>query len=132
MRDERLTTITETAAALGITARAIRFYETKGLIAPQRVGANRVYNHRDRGRLKLILRAKRLGFSLEDIREYLDLYDADPVQLEQQQLLLAKVEKRIAELEQQQTDLAITLDELRGISRQTRVYLERNQSEESQ
>lgn len=129
MNDQELATITELAEALGMTPRAIRFYESKGLILPQRVGANRVYNHRDRGRLKLIQRAKRLGFSLEDIREYLDLYDADPVQIEQQQLLLSKVKVRIAELEQQQIDLATTLEELREIARQTETYLGETESQ---
>lgn len=115
---EELMTITELGDELGLTARAIRFYETKGLITPGRVGSNRAYNYRDRARLKLIMRAKRLGFSLSDIAEYLDLYRADPEQLEQRQLLIAKVRKRIAELEQQKIDLEITLGELYEIERQ--------------
>ncbi|AKH19332.1 MerR family transcriptional regulator [Sedimenticola thiotaurini] len=115
---DKLLTVTELAEAFSVTPRTIRFYETKGLISPQRVGSTRVYTYRDRARLKLILRAKRLGFSLMDIREYLDLYNVDPEQIEQQRLLLAKVTRRIEELEQQQEDLAATLDELRDIEQQ--------------
>jgi len=115
---ENLQTITELGAELGLTSRAIRFYESKGLLNPARVGLNRVYNYRDRARLKLIVRAKRLGFSLNDIAEYLDLYQADPEKMEQRQMLIAKVRERIAELEQQKIDLITTLGELYEIERQ--------------
>ncbi len=107
-----LYSVTELADELGITPRAIRFYETKGLIKPQRAGTTRVYTHRDRARMHLILRGKRLGFTLADIREYLDMYDVDPSQTKQVQLLLEKVERRIDELEQQREDLETTLVEL--------------------
>ena len=107
-----LYSVTELAEELGITPRAIRFYETKGLIKPQRAGTTRVYTHRDRARMHLILRGKRLGFTLADIREYLDMYDVDPSQTKQVQLLLEKVERRIDELEQQREDLETTLVEL--------------------
>ncbi|MCP3662058.1 MAG: MerR family DNA-binding transcriptional regulator [Gammaproteobacteria bacterium] len=123
---DRLLTITELADDFGITPRTIRFYETKGLINPQRLGSTRAYNYRDRARLKLILRAKRLGFSLVGINEYLNLYEVDPEQLEQQQLLLVKVNKRIADLEQQQEDLATSLDELREIQQQAVCSLEQH------
>src|SRR5690349_1113891 len=101
----RLLSITELAAELGITARAIRFYEAKGLIVPQRIGGNRVYTHRDRGRLLIILRGKRLGFSLASVKEYLDLYDRDPTQREQVSHLLRGARQRIGELERQRRDL---------------------------
>jgi len=120
---DKLLTITELADALGLTPRAIRFYESKGLLNPARVGSNRVYNHRDRARLKLILRAKRLGFSLNDIGEYLGLYQVDSELLEQQQLLVAKVRERIRVLEQQRVDLITTLDELYEIERQAMAHL---------
>ena len=116
---ERLLTITELAHELGVTARAIRFYESKGLLEPQRVGANRVYTHRDRGRLLIILRGKRLGFSLASIKHYLDLYDAEPAHRTQLLHLLAGTRRRIAELEQQREDLEQTLAELRDIEGQT-------------
>lgn len=112
---EKLYTVTELAEVFGITARAIRFYETKGLLSPQRVGSTRVYDYRDRARLQLILRSKKLGFSLADIREYLDLYDPASGQREQQQLLLRKVRERIESLSQQQEALESTLAELRVI-----------------
>jgi DNA-binding transcriptional MerR regulator len=107
-----LYSVTELANELGMTPRAIRFYETKGLIKPGRAGTTRVYNHRDRARLQLILRGKRLGFTLADIKEYLDLYEIDPSQVKQVQLLLEKVTRRIEELEQQREDLETTLIEL--------------------
>jgi len=87
--------IGELAEELGISQRAVRFYETKGLLKPRRVGANRVYDRRDRARLMLILRGKRLGFSLHEIAEYLDLYDEDPKQLVQVRHLLNKVDQAI-------------------------------------
>lgn len=105
-------TVTELAAELGTTPRAVRFYETKGLLKPQRAGTTRVYTHRDRARLVLILRGKRLGFTLADIKEYLDLYVVDTSQTEQLLLLRGKVVSRMDELEAQRADLEQTLSEL--------------------
>jgi DNA-binding transcriptional MerR regulator len=120
MRDvmDKLLSITEVAEEFGVTPRTIRFYEAKGLISPQRVGSTRAYSYKDSARLKLILRAKRLGFSLTDINAYLELYIIDPTQKEQVQLLLDKVNDRITDLEQQQEDLIVTLEELRDIKKQ--------------
>lgn len=114
----RLYMITELAQELGVTARAIRFYESKGLLEPQRAGANRVYTYRDRARLLLILRGKRLGFSLAGIKQYLDLYDADPTHKKQFVHLLRSVRQRIDELESQYRDLELTIEELREIETQ--------------
>ena len=111
-------TITELAREAGITARAIRFYESKGLLTPRRAGTTRIYTHRERGRLQLILRGKRLGFSLTDIGEYLDLYDADPTQHDQIVLLLDRVNNRIGELESQKADIDDTLKELSSVRAQ--------------
>jgi DNA-binding transcriptional MerR regulator len=116
-------TVTELARETGITARAIRFYESKGLLKPKRGGTTRVYTHRERGRLQLILRGKRLGFTLTDIGEYLDLYDADPTQQDQIALLLEKVNVRIQELEAQKTDLEVSLKELSHVRDQARMAL---------
>jgi DNA-binding transcriptional MerR regulator len=113
-----LYTVNQLAEELGITGRAIRFYEAKGLIAPRRAGTTRVFDRRDRARLLLVLRGKRLGFSLAEIREFLDLYDADRTQVAQVRLLLSKTRTRIAELERQREDLEQTLDELREVERQ--------------
>ncbi len=108
-----LFTVNQLAEELGVTARAIRFYEAKGLIAPGRAGTTRVFDRRDRARLMLVLRGKRLGFSLASIREFLDLYDADRSQGAQLRLLLDSTRGRIRELERQREDLDQTLRELR-------------------
>lgn len=108
--------IADLAKEFGISTRAIRFYEAKGLLHPERVGSTRVFRRRDRARLILILRGKRLGFSLRDISEYLSLYDADS-QSAQVQLLAEKVDERLARLERQMTDLQTTIAELREIRR---------------
>ncbi|ODT78187.1 MAG: MerR family transcriptional regulator [Pelagibacterium sp. SCN 64-44] len=105
--------IADLAREFGISTRAIRFYESKGLLAPERVGATRIFRRRDRARLILILRGKRLGFSLRDISDYLSLYDADRTQ--QVNLLAEKVDERIALLERQRDDLETTISELREI-----------------
>jgi len=123
-RAGNMLTVTELARELGITPRAIRFYETKGLVTPRRAGTTRIYTHRERGRLQLILRGKRLGFSLTDIGEYLDLYDADPAQHDQILMLLEKVNTRIAALEVQKTDLDATLEELASVRKQALIALD--------
>ncbi|MDP6141030.1 MAG: MerR family DNA-binding transcriptional regulator [Arenicellales bacterium] len=121
---EDMLTVTGLARELDLTPRAIRFYESKGLLHPQRAGTTRVYTHRERGRLQIILRGKRLGFSLAEIREYLDLYDADPAQHDQLVLLLNKVSERLADLRRQQQDLEAILGELTDIRTQTLAALE--------
>ena len=112
---EEIFTIGQLADEFGVTTRTIRFYESRGLIRPERKGSNRTYNRRDRARLKLILRGKNLGFSLEDIAEYLALYDADPTQTAQTELLLRKVEGAISGLNKKRADLDRTLKELKEI-----------------
>lgn len=109
--------IADLASEFGISTRAIRFYEAKGLIKPERVGGTRIFRKRDRARLILILRGKRLGFSLRDISEYLSLYDADRTQTAQVRLLVDKVDERLASLERQLDDLGTTIAELRQIRR---------------
>jgi DNA-binding transcriptional MerR regulator len=111
----RLYGIGELAAELGISPRTVRFYEAKGLLRPRRVGVNRVYDRRDRARLMLILRGKRLGFSLQEVAEYLDLYDKDPRKLLQVRHLLAKVDDAIADLNRKREDIDATLAELATI-----------------
>lgn len=113
-----LYTVNQLAEELGITPRTLRFYEAKGLLSPRRVGNNRVYSKRDRARLKLILRGKRLGFSLEEIKEYLDLYNVDPSQQEQMRVLLARIRERLGTLAQQRQDLEATVSELKDIETQ--------------
>ena len=113
-----LYSIGDLASEFDISTRTIRFYESKGLLSPKRVGSNRIYTKRDRARLILILRGKRLGFSLEEIAQYLDMYDADPNQMAQIRLLLQKVERSVLELEDKQRDIADSLKELREIREQ--------------
>ena len=110
--------VTQLSKALDMTARAIRFYEDKGLISPRRVGGNRVYTIRDRARMILIQRGKRLGFTLREIKEYLDLYDADPTHAKQLRLLLKAVHRRIQRLEDQRIAVNETLAELRDMEAQ--------------
>ena len=114
---EKLYSVTELARELGVTARTIRFYEDRGLISPQRAGNTRVYTHRDRARMILILRGKRLGFSLRDIKEFLDLYVVDTTQVEQLQHLVKKVRSRIDQLEDQAEAVRVCLGELKDIER---------------
>jgi len=104
--------IAELAREFGITTRTIRFYEDQGLITPGRAGQRRVYAPRDRVRLKLIMRGKRLGFSLDEIREMIDIYDSDPTEKAQLHLVLAKIAERRAALTRQQRDIASMLGEL--------------------
>jgi DNA-binding transcriptional MerR regulator len=120
---DRLYTIGELAEELAVTTRAIRFYEAKGLIAPARRGIARSYTRRDRARLRLILRGKNLGFSLEEISQYLKLYDADPTQVAQTQMLLSRVERAIDDLQAKRTDLDRTLKELKDIRTQCAAHL---------
>jgi DNA-binding transcriptional MerR regulator len=110
-----LYSIGDLAQEFRISPRAIRFYEDQGLLAPQRLGGNRVYTHRDHARLVLILRGKRLGFSLSDIKEMLDLYYADPHHQEQLRVSIAKGRRRIAELEGQLVEITQTFQELRQL-----------------
>jgi DNA-binding transcriptional MerR regulator len=121
--ESRLFTIGELAAEFAVTTRTIRFYESKGLISPARRGVARTYSRRDRARLKLILRGKNLGFSLEAIGEYLKLYDADPAHIAQTQMLLSSVEEAIQDLQTKRADLDRTLKELKEIRAQCTEHL---------
>ncbi len=117
-------TISELAREFGLTTRAIRFYEDHGLIAPTREGRNRVYGNRDRVRLKLTLRGKRLGLSLSEIRELIDMYDAakdEPAQVERLQVFL---HKRRSILEQQREDIEAVLGEIAALEAQCRDFLD--------
>jgi DNA-binding transcriptional MerR regulator len=125
---EELRGIQSVAEELGVTPRTLRFYEDRGLIEPRRVGTTRIYTRREIGRMQLILRGKRLGFSLRDIQQFLDLYDADPQHVEQMRALAARCHERATELEQQRQAIDKTLAELRQIEREA---LERVQAAEA-
>jgi DNA-binding transcriptional MerR regulator len=108
--------ITDLVHEFGVTARALRLYEEKGLLAPQRVGTARIYSRRERARLALILRAKALGSSLEEIREYLDLYGQHGEGRKQQlEYVVRKTSAKIGELEDKRAQIDATLAELKLI-----------------
>jgi len=104
--------ISDLSAEFDVTARALRFYEDEGLIAPERRGLQRVYSHRDRARLAWILRGKRVGFSLGEIREMIDLYDIGDGRAVQRQVTLARCRDRIALLDRQKHDIDAAIAEL--------------------
>jgi DNA-binding transcriptional MerR regulator len=114
MKEQNTYSITDLAGEFGVTARTIRFYEDQNLIAPARQGQNRVYSKRDHARLAWILRGKRVGFSLAEIREMLDLYDVDDNRKTQRAVTLAKCRERIAALARQRDDIDATIAELQG------------------
>jgi DNA-binding transcriptional MerR regulator len=118
---EELTGIAEIAAEFGISTRTIRFYESKGLLSPRRINNARVLNRRDRARLVLILRAKSIGSSLDEIKQYLDLYgthgEGRPAQLK---FVIDRTEVAIAQLESRRAQIETTLAELRVINRTSR------------
>lgn len=118
-----LVTVTDLAREVGVTARALRFYEDKGLIVPLRVGTTRVYTNRERARMILILRGKRLGFSLREIKDYLDLYDVDPRQVTQTKALLARIAERRRELEDRRDALEQALCGLDDLERDATAFL---------
>ncbi|QQP90323.1 MerR family DNA-binding transcriptional regulator [Skermanella sp. TT6] len=120
----RTFSISELAEEFRVTPRTIRFYEDQGLLAPTRDGLNRIYSHRDRARLTLICRGKRLGFSLAEIKDFLDLYDTDDRQIEQMRYALGRGRERIRSLETQLEDVKQTLHELRALERQILDHLD--------
>ena len=116
-------TIGDLSREFGVTPRTIRFYEDEGMLTPDREGQRRLYGRRDRVRLKLILRGKRLGFSLAEIREILTLYETPPGEAGQLRFLVDKIGARRGELLQKRRDIEATLAELDGLEESCRVRL---------
>jgi DNA-binding transcriptional MerR regulator len=110
--------ISELAREFGVTTRTLRHYEDQGLVTPTREGINRIYSHRDRVRLKLALRGKRLGFSLSELRELFQLYDLANDERRQLEEFAVKLERRRAQLEQQREDVEVMLNEINFFSTQ--------------
>ena len=105
--------ISDLSSEFDITTRTIRFYEEKGLLTPRRKGNTRVYSPSDRIKLKLILRGKRLGFTLDESRSIIDMYDPEHGNTEQLQSLIAKVREKRVQLQQQLHDIDVMMLELR-------------------
>lgn len=120
---DRTWSIAELADELGVTHRTLRHYEELGLVSPQRVGTRRVYSRRDRTRLSLVLRGKRLGFPLPEIATIIDLYDAPRGRASQLEYVLAQIDERRTDLEARRADLDAALAELDAFERRCRTDL---------
>ncbi|QCF25395.1 MerR family transcriptional regulator [Hydrocarboniclastica marina] len=131
MTEKQSFTISELAREFDVTTRSMRFYEDEGLLRPERVGQKRIYSSRDRVRLKLILRGKRMGFSLAETRELFDLWDATPAGDERQlKLMLKTLDRKRMQLEQQKQDIAqaqIELDSAEARCREALAEVRRKQ-----
>ena len=110
--NEEYTRIGEMAKTFGVTLRTLRFYEDKGLISPKRDGSTRLYSRRDRARLKLILLGRKVGFSLRDVKQIMDLYDPKGANTKQLRLTLDKSEKQLARLQKQRAAIDEAITEL--------------------
>jgi DNA-binding transcriptional MerR regulator len=121
----RFYSVAELAKEFSLTSQGIRFYEESGLISPARVGRTRVFNYQDRARLSLIQRLRRVGFSIDAIREYLSLYKADATGVAQYRRGLERITERIQELESKRRDLDETLTGLHALELEAKERLER-------
>ena len=119
-----LFSISDLSREFDVTTRTIRFYEDEGLLRPDRVGRQRVYSHGDRVRLKLILRGKRLGFSLSEIADIIQMYYLAPGELGQLRYIIERIHQRREALKQRRNDIEETLRDLDSIERQCRQQLE--------
>ena len=121
--EEEFVRIGETARKYGVTLRALRFYEDKGLIAPKREGSTRLYSRRDNARLKPILLGRKIGFSLRDVKQIMDLYDPSGANIKQLRLALDKSEKQMARLQKQRAVIDEAVSELSDLMADVRAKL---------
>ena len=117
MLKETFYTVPQLSKELDVTERTIRFYDSKGLLNPSRVGNTRIFNYKDRARLLIILRAKKLGFSLKDIKIYLDLYDVDPSHKTQSENAIKTITKRLIQLKDQRKEINFIIKELNSLKK---------------
>jgi len=120
-----LTRIGEMARTFGVTLRALRFYEDKGLLQPIRDGSTRLYTHRDRARLKLVLLGRKVGFSLREVKQMIDLYDPTGTNTKQFRVTLEKSERQLGRLNRQRQALDDAIGDLQGLISAVRARLER-------
>lgn len=125
MASEPCFSISEIAREFDVTTRTIRFYEDKGLLTPSRRGNNRVYSKSDRTRLKLILRGRRLGWTLDEISEVIEMYHHEGGEKMQLEAMIGKLQQNRETLLQQQQDIRLALDELDAIEQNCRLQLRR-------
>ncbi len=130
-KDDKTYSISELAKEFDITTRSIRFYEDQGLLTPLRQGQTRIYSKRDRVRLKLILRGKRLGFSLSETGQLFELYDADKSSVTQLTIMLKLIEHKKVELHQQMDDIKVVLMELVTVEKRCRETLKEAKTSET-
>ncbi|TWG99944.1 DNA-binding transcriptional MerR regulator [Mesorhizobium sp. J18] len=123
-KKDNYTRIGEMAEEFGVTLRALRFYEDKGLIQPKREGITRLYTYRDKARLKLILLGRRVGFSLRDIKQIIDLYDPAGTNMRQYKVVLEKSQRQLARLEKQRAAIADAIAELTRLTADMRAQME--------
>ena len=117
MLKETFYTVPQLSKELNVTERTIRFYDSKGLLNPSRVGNTRIFNYKDRARLLIILRAKKLGFSLKDIKIYLELYDVDPSHKIQSENAIKTITKRLIHLKDQRKEINFIIKELKSLKK---------------
>ncbi len=123
---ERYMRIGEVAEELGVTLRALRFYEDKGLVAPKRVGTTRLYGRRDFSRLKLIMLGRRVGFSLREVKQMMDLYDPEGSNYRQMKVAMEKGTRQLARLEKQREEIEGAIGELQQALGHVRGSLEKS------